>query len=162
MMNKNLFGLTVIFLSIFVFAATGSSTNYKPEYKMSIVVGPEGPWGESAARFAEAVRRATDGRINIKPYYNGQLFAGRQMNEFQLMKEGVIDFAAGSTINWSSTVKKLNIFSLPFSSLTITRWMRSSMGKLADNYSRLLRAMVSQVSGGEKTDSEILQTAKGR
>lgn len=113
-MRQKVFALAVALLSIFVFAATGFSANYKMEYKMSIVVGPDGPWGESAARFAETVRRATDGRINIKPYYNGQLFAGRQTNEFQLMKEGVIDFAAGSTINWSSTVKELNIFSLPF------------------------------------------------
>ncbi len=81
---------------------------------MSIVVGPTGPWGEGAARFAEAVKKATDGRINIKPYYSGQLFAGKQTNEFLLMKQGVIDFALGSTINWSTTIKELNLFSLPF------------------------------------------------
>ncbi len=92
----------------------GICATYKPEYKMSIVVGPTGPWGEGAARFAEAVRKATDGRINIKPYYSGQLFAGKQTNEFLLMKQGVIDFALGSTINWSTTIKELNLFSLPF------------------------------------------------
>ncbi len=94
-------------------APAGAAT-YKPEYKMSIVVGPAGPWGESAARFAEGVKKATDGRINIKPYYSGQLFAGKQTNEFLLMKQGVIDFAVGSTINWSTTVKELNLFNLPF------------------------------------------------
>ncbi len=30
------------------------------------------------------------------------------------MKQGVIDFALASTINWSTTVKELNLFSLPF------------------------------------------------
>lgn len=90
------------------------AAGYKPEYKMSIVVGPTGPWGESAARFSEAVKKATEGRIMIKPYYSGQLFAGKQTNEFLLMKQGVIDFALGSTINWSTTVKELNLFSLPF------------------------------------------------
>lgn len=113
-MNKKWFGLLMAFLLVFIFTATVFSANYKPEYKMSIVVGPTGPWGESAARFAEAVKKATDGRISIKPYYSGQLFAGKQTNEFLLMKQGVIDFAVGSTINWSPTVKELNIFSLPF------------------------------------------------
>ncbi len=95
-------------------ACTGFSANYKPEYKMSIVVGPTGAWGEGATRFAEAVKKATDGRINIKPYFSGQLFAGKQTNEFLLMKQGVIDFALSSTINWSTTVRELNLFSLPF------------------------------------------------
>jgi len=107
--------LFIILLILVVgFASTVFSENYKPEYKMSIVVGPAGPWGESAARFAEEVKKATDGRINIKPYYSGQLFAGKQTNEFLLMKQGVIDFAVGSTINWSPTVKELNLFALPF------------------------------------------------
>jgi TRAP-type transport system periplasmic protein len=113
-MAKKRFGLMTIFVLVFGFSCMGLSASYKPEYKMSIIVGPTGPWGESAARFAEGVRKATNGRINIKPYYNGQLFAGKQTNEFLLMKQGVIDFALGSTINWSPTVKELNIFSLPF------------------------------------------------
>jgi TRAP-type transport system periplasmic protein len=111
---KKKLGLLSVLVFVFCFSYTGLSANYKPEYKMSIIVGPTGPWGESAAHFAEGVRKATDGRINIKPYYNGQLFAGKQTNEFLLMKQGVIDFALGSTINWSPTVKELNIFSLPF------------------------------------------------
>ena len=103
----------MLILSLF-FLEDGRAATYKPEYKMSIVVGPQGPWGESAARFAEGVKKVTDGRINIKPYYSGQLFAGKQTNEFLLMKQGVIDFAVGSTINWSTTVKELNLFNLPF------------------------------------------------
>jgi len=104
----------IMLILVFGCASTVFSENYKPEYKMSIVVGPTGPWGESAARFAEEVKKATDGRINIKPYYSGQLFAGKQTNEFLLMKQGVIDFAVGSTINWSPTIKELNLFALPF------------------------------------------------
>ena len=51
---------------------------------------------------------------NIKCYFSGQLFAGRQTNEFLLLRQGVADFALGSTINWSTTIKELNLFSLPF------------------------------------------------
>ncbi len=87
---------------------------YKSQYKMSIVVGPKGPWGEAATKFSNLVRVRTDGRINIKPYFAGQLFAGNQTNEFLLLREGVADFALGSTINWSTIIKPLNLFSLPF------------------------------------------------
>lgn len=95
-------------------AASAAAQQVKPEYKSSLVVGPKGPWGEAAQRFAELVRERTKGRINIKNYYAGQLFAGKQTNEFLLLRQGVADFAWGSTINWSTTVKELNLFSLPF------------------------------------------------
>ncbi len=90
------------------------AARYKAEYKLSVVVGPTGPWGEGAQRFADLVRERTRGRIAIKVYYGGQLFAGRQTNEFLLLRQGVADFALGSTINWSTTIKELNLFSLPF------------------------------------------------
>jgi tripartite ATP-independent transporter DctP family solute receptor len=113
-MGKKWVGLVVCLAFFLGLVGIVHSASYKPEYKMSIVVGPTGPWGEGAARFAEVVKKYTDGRVNIKPYYSGQLFAGKQTNEFLLMKQGVIDFAMGSTINWSTTVKELNLFSLPF------------------------------------------------
>ena len=95
-------------------ASTPSAAPYKPEYKLSLVVGPTNPWGEGAAKFADLVRERTGGKINIKCYFAGQLFAGMQTNEFLITRQGIADFAAGSTINWSTTVKELNLFSLPF------------------------------------------------
>jgi tripartite ATP-independent transporter DctP family solute receptor len=77
-------------------------------------VGPTGPWGEAAAKFADLVKERSGGNIHIKNYFAGQLFAGRQTNEFLLLRQGVADFAWGSTINWSPQVKELNLFSLPF------------------------------------------------
>jgi tripartite ATP-independent transporter DctP family solute receptor len=86
----------------------------KAEYNLSVVVGPSFWWGEGAQKFADMVKKDTDGKVNIKVYYGGQLFKGKQTNEFQLMSQGVIDFAWGSTINWSPTIPECNIFSLPF------------------------------------------------
>ncbi|MGB6706452.1 MAG: hypothetical protein WBE94_15095, partial [Pseudolabrys sp.] len=54
------------------------------------------------------------GRIQIKNYFNGQLFAGKQTTEFAHLQQGLADFSIGSTINWSPQVKQLNIFALPF------------------------------------------------
>jgi tripartite ATP-independent transporter DctP family solute receptor len=94
--------------------STATAQPYKAEFKNSLVVGPTGPWGEAAARFADLLKERTQGRINVKNYYAGQLFAGKQTNEFLLLNQGVADFALGSTINWSPQVKELNLFAMPF------------------------------------------------
>ncbi|MBI2561107.1 MAG: TRAP transporter substrate-binding protein DctP [candidate division NC10 bacterium] len=108
-------GTVVLMLALAVaLAGPAMAASYKPEYKVSLVVGPTGPWGEAAARFADLVKERSGGKINIKNYFAGQLFAGRQTNEFLLLRQGVADFAWGSTINWSPQVKELNLFSLPF------------------------------------------------
>jgi tripartite ATP-independent transporter DctP family solute receptor len=90
------------------------AAEYKPEFKLSVVVSEETAWGRAANRFADAVRIRTDGRIKIKNYFGGQLFAGAQTTEFQLMQQGAADFAIGSTANWYPQVKELNLFLLPF------------------------------------------------
>jgi tripartite ATP-independent transporter DctP family solute receptor len=95
-------------------ATTLSAATYKPEYKLSVVVAPNNPWGMGAQKFADLVKERTAGKINIKCYFAGQLFAGMQTNEFLITRQGVGDFAVGSTINWSPTVKEMNLFSLPF------------------------------------------------
>jgi len=87
---------------------------YKPEFKMSVVVNEETTWGRAAIRFADAVRYRTAGRIQVKCYFNGALFADRQTTEFRFLQEGGADFALGSTINWSPQVKELNLFAMPF------------------------------------------------
>jgi TRAP-type C4-dicarboxylate transport system substrate-binding protein len=84
------------------------------ELKMSLVVNRETTWGLAAQRFADAIKYRTQGRIQIKNYFNGQLFAGQQLTEFALLQQGVADFVIGSTINWSPQVSELNLFSLPF------------------------------------------------
>jgi tripartite ATP-independent transporter DctP family solute receptor len=84
------------------------------EYKLSVVVGPQSPWGQAAQMWADEVYNKTGGRVYIRVYYSGQLFAGQQTNEFQLLSQGVADFAVGSVINWAPVVKELNLFILPF------------------------------------------------
>ena len=114
-MNRNIrtFFLVIIGVVIF-FAQVAAAGSYKPEYKLSVVVGPQGPWGESAVRFSDLVRERTNGRIRIEVYFSGKLLGGRQTHEFDILNQGGADFALGSTINWSTQVKELNLFSLPF------------------------------------------------
>jgi tripartite ATP-independent transporter DctP family solute receptor len=95
-------------------AAAPAQAAYKSEYKLSIVVGTAFPWGQGAEIWANLVRERTDGRINIKLYPGTSLVQGDQTREFTAIRQGLIDMAVGSTINWSPQVKQLNLFSLPF------------------------------------------------
>ena len=90
------------------------AADYKAEYRLSTVLGPAFPWGKAGERWAELVRQKSNGRINIKLYPGASLVGGDQTREFSAIRQGVIDLAIGSSINWSPQVKQLNLFSLPF------------------------------------------------
>ena len=94
--------------------AAPAQTSYKAEYRMSLVLGPPTPWGQAGKLWADMVKERTQGRINIKLYPGVSLIQGDQTREFSALRQGVIDMAVGSTINWSPQVKELNLFSLPF------------------------------------------------
>jgi tripartite ATP-independent transporter DctP family solute receptor len=100
--------------SLLAVGSAAAQTAYKTEYKVSTVLGAPFPWGLSAERWSQLVRDRTNGRINLKVYPGAQLVGGDQTKEFTAMRQGVIDMAVGSTINWSPQVAELNLFSLPF------------------------------------------------
>ena len=91
-----------------------AAQTYKPEYKISTVVGAPFPWGLGAERWAAIVKEKSGGKINMKVYPGASLVGGDQTKEFTAMRQGVIDMAVGSTINWSPQVVELNLFSMPF------------------------------------------------
>jgi tripartite ATP-independent transporter DctP family solute receptor len=94
--------------------AAAQQEKYQSEYRLSTVVGTAFPWGKGGEIWANLVRERTKGKINIKLYPGVSLVAGDQTREFTAIRQGVIDLAIGSTINWSPQVKELNLFSLPF------------------------------------------------
>ena len=95
-------------------AAFAFAADYKNEYKLSVVPGATSGWGKTATYFADQVRKKTDGRINIKVYPSSQLLSDKQTSEFPMVRNGAIDFALASTINWSPQIKELNLPALPF------------------------------------------------
>ncbi len=99
---------------VWVFPGPALAADYKSEYKLSTVVGKPFPWGIAGERWAELVKEKTGGRINIKTYPGTSLVGGDQTKEFTAIRQGSIDMAVGSTINWSPQVKELNLFSMPF------------------------------------------------
>ncbi|WP_142850532.1 DctP family TRAP transporter solute-binding subunit [Telmatospirillum sp. J64-1] len=91
-----------------------SAANYKSEYKLSTVLGDAFPWGQGGQRWADLIAEKTEGRINVKMYPGTSLVGGDQTKEFTALRQGMIDMAVGSTINWSPQVRELNLFALPF------------------------------------------------
>lgn len=98
----------------FVVTRAAQAQSYKSEYRVSTVVGTAFPWGQGAQIWIDLVRERTQGRINMKLYPGVSLINGDQTREFSAIRQGVIDLALGSTINWSPQIKQLNLFSLPF------------------------------------------------
>ncbi|MCE5336548.1 MAG: DctP family TRAP transporter solute-binding subunit [Desulfobacteraceae bacterium] len=90
------------------------AADYKQEYKLSTVLGKPFPWGNAGERWTELIKEKSGGRINVKMYPGTSLVGGDQTKEFTAIRQGAIDLAIGSTINWSPQVQQLNIFSMPF------------------------------------------------
>ena len=113
---RKLLVLSLVLTVVLAWAAPqmAQAVDYKPEYKLSTVVGKPFPWGIAGERWAELVKEKTNGRINIKCYPGTSLVGGDQTKEYTAIRQGAIDMAIGSTINWSPQVKELNIFSMPF------------------------------------------------
>ncbi len=104
----------VIALGLFALQTAAHAADYKSEYRLSTVLGPAFTWGKAGERWAELVKQKTEGRINVKLYPGTSLVGGDQTREFSAIRQGVIDMAIGSSINWSPQIKQLNLFSLPF------------------------------------------------
>jgi len=138
-----------------------SQPKYQTEYRLSTVVGTAFPWGKAGERWGEIVRQKTNGRINIKMYPGTSLVAGDQTREFTAIRQGVIDLAIGSTINWSPQIRELNLFSLPFlmpDYAAIDALTQGPVGK--EIFARLERAGVVPLAWGENGFREVTNSKR--
>lgn len=130
--------------------------NYKAEYKLSTVLGPAFPWGKGGEIWADLVRQRTNGRINIKLYPGVSLVQGDQTREMTAIRQGVIDLAIGSTINWSPQIRELNLFSLPFLIPDFAAMDAITQGPVGKElFERLERGGVVPLAWGENGSREI-------
>lgn len=113
MWKSSLF-IVLFFLSLLFISQDSSALSFKKEYKMTVTVGPGFYWGMGAVKFSELVNEKTHGKINIKPYFGSSLLKGAQLKSPQMVAKGVIDCAYESTINSSTVIPEMDIFSLPF------------------------------------------------
>ena len=145
----------------FTAPAAIAQTAYKSEYRMSLVLGTAFPWGKGGELWANKVRERTNGRINIKLYPGVSLIQGDQTREFSALRQGVIDMAVGSTINWSPQVKQLNLFSMPFlmpDYAAIDALTQGEVGK--DIFSTVDKAGVVPLAWGENGYREVTNSKR--
>ncbi|WP_295545724.1 DctP family TRAP transporter solute-binding subunit [uncultured Pseudacidovorax sp.] len=160
--RRSLIGLAAAAVALATFS-TGAAAQaaYKAEYKMSLVLGPPTPWGMAGKLWADMVKERTQGRINIKLYPGVSLIQGDQTREFSALRQGVIDMAVGSTINWSPQVKELNLFSMPFlmpDYAAIDALTQGEVGK--DVFARLDKAGVVPLAWGENGFREVTNSKR--
>lgn len=160
-LRRSLLGLLAVAATLGGFSAAAPAQTYKSEYKMSLVVGTAFPWGKGGEIWANLVRERTQGRINIKLYPGVSLIQGDQTREFSALRQGVIDMAIGSTINWSPQVKQLNLFSLPFlmpDYAAVDALTQGQVGK--DIFATLEKAGVVPLAWGENGYREITNSKR--
>ena len=114
MLNQGWRALVGVALALAAIALPVAAQPYKAEYSLSIMPDAGTPWGKGTQLWADMVRERTRGRINIRLHTGASLVGGDQTREFSALRQGVIDMAVGSTINWSSAIPEFNVFSLPF------------------------------------------------
>ncbi len=160
--RRGLIGLAAAAVALATFSTgAAAQASYKAEYKMSLVLGPPTPWGMAGKLWADKVKERTQGRINIKLYPGVSLIQGDQTREFSALRQGVIDMAVGSTINWSPQVKELNLFSMPFlmpDYAAIDALTRGEVGQ--DIFARLDKAGVVPLAWGENGFREVTNSKR--
>jgi tripartite ATP-independent transporter DctP family solute receptor len=159
--RRSLLALAALATALGTFSVSATAQNYKAEYKLSLVLGPPTPWGMAGKIWADMVKERTQGRINIKLYPGVSLIQGDQTREFSALRQGVIDMAVGSTINWSPQVKELNLFSLPFlmpDYAAVDALTQGEVGK--DLFARLEKAGVVPLAWGENGYREITNSKR--
>ena len=82
--------------------------------RFAMSVGADSPWTRGAQRFADNVSAATDGRIAITVFPDGQLSNGNQIAEFELLQNGTVDFTFHSSIILSTFDPRFSLFSMPW------------------------------------------------
>jgi tripartite ATP-independent transporter DctP family solute receptor len=159
--RRSLLALAAIATALGSFSVAAPAQTYKAEYKMSLVLGPPTPWGMAGKIWADLVKERTQGRINIKLYPGVSLIQGDQTREFSALRQGVIDMAVGSTINWSPQVKELNLFSLPFLTPDYAAVDALTQGEVGqDIFARLDKAGVVPLAWGENGYREVTNSKR--
>ena len=145
----------------FVVTRAAHAQSYKSEYKVSTVVGTAFPWGKGAETWINLVKERTQGRIHMKLYPGVSLINGDQTREFSAMRQGVIDIALGSTINWSPQIKELNLFSLPFLSKDHAGLDALTQGEIGKQIMKIVeKAGVVPLAWGENGFREVTNSKR--
>lgn len=94
--------------------ALPSSAAYREEYRLDLVPNAQTAWGKGAQYFCDLVKKRSEGRINIRPYFSSQLTSGKQTSSLMLLRNGAFEFALQGVFNWAPQVVEYNLLAMPF------------------------------------------------
>ena len=128
---KKLFSLLLVFAMVLSLAACGSgseqqsssgdtgeeATDGVKEWSLAVVTAENHPMTKACMTFADKVREATEGRVDITVYYAGQL--GSDPETCAQVMDGTIEMAFPSIGNMGSFTNLVYAYQLPF---MITNW----------------------------------------
>lgn len=116
-MLKNLLTISC-FLGIIIFlTGCGSDVSSEEEtfeWKMTVTVGPGSTWYEGAIKFAEDLKRESNGRLLVDVYTNEQLSGGNPEAGVEQLMDGLKDFSYNSSIIYAGIDPRFGVLSAPF------------------------------------------------
>jgi tripartite ATP-independent transporter DctP family solute receptor len=93
-------------------ALLGTSALAQINAKFAVTLSDKTHQGQGVARFVELVDKKTQGRIKIKPFYNGSL--GNDVQVTSSLQGGTIEFTVPQTSTLTGMVKEFEILDFPF------------------------------------------------
>ena len=80
--------------------------------KFAVTLSDKTHQGQGVARFVELVDKKSQGRIKIKPFYNGAL--GNDVQVTSSLQGGTIEFTVPQTSTLTGMIKEFEILDFPF------------------------------------------------
>jgi len=109
-------GLSAALVAMLALPACGQpwAAESAVEFKLSTAVGPAYPQGKAGEVWAALIRERSEGRIAVKHFPGATLAQRDPAREFAALRDGTVDLAVGSSLNWSAQVPALNLLALPW------------------------------------------------
>jgi TRAP-type C4-dicarboxylate transport system substrate-binding protein len=108
------------------------------EWKLSTALGPAYPEGKAGEAWARLIGERSGSRFAVKHFPGATLAQRDPAREFAGLRDGAIDLAVGSAVNWSSQVKELNLIALPWLFPDQAALERALAGEIGARLSRTL------------------------
>ena len=109
-MKRKMVSLAMMAALVLVFSSTGWSAEYT--LKFANPVPQDHSWGKGADKFAEFVREATGGKVEVQTHHSGAL--GKIREALEMAKTGQIDFVLAGTGHVTGYVPEMGITVLPY------------------------------------------------
>ncbi|MCE1243083.1 TRAP transporter substrate-binding protein [Oryzomicrobium sp.] len=108
--NRNLFAAALAACA--VLTAPAAALAQTVNAKFSVTLPEKSHQGQGAARFAELVKEKTQGRVQIKVYYNASL--GNDVQVTSALQGGTIEFVVPQTSTLTGMIKDFEVLDFPF------------------------------------------------